>query len=280
MKDECSSTVAIAYDFDETLAMKNMLVYVEDVLGLDSTGFQEKLREVSKATNGDLLLICMYLLVEAGKAAGKGVTARDLRSIGACMEPFPGVMDWFERINAYGARQNIQVEHYIISSNIREILEGTPVARHMSRIYGSSFIFNEQGHACWPSLSVDYTNKTQFLFRISKGCFEESDMEGVNAKVQAIHKRVPFRNIIFVGDGETDVPCMKLVLQKGGHSFAVYNPDRPSSKELARLLEKEGRVYKALPADYRENSPMDKAVKTVIDGVAARLRLDTIGVCW
>lgn len=272
MKDSFSSTVALAYDFDETLAIHNMLRHIEEAVGVKSEGFEDKLWNLVESSGGDLLLLCLYLLVEEGKRAGKPFTREAWHRVGAHMMPFPGLPEWFERINAHGAAQGITVEHYVISSNIREILEGTPIARYFKRIYGSSFIYDSQGHACWPALSVDYTNKTQFLFRISKGCLDESDIDGVNAKVPMGRKRIPFSQIIFVGDGETDVPCMKLTRQKGGHSFAVYNPVKEGSQQLGLTLETEGRVNAALPADYRENSPMDKAVKAIIDGVAANLR--------
>ena len=273
MQENVSSTVALAYDFDETLAIHNMLRHIEEAIGVKSEGFEDKLWELVESSRGDLLLLCLYLLVEEGKKAGKPFTREAWRRVGACMVPFPGLPEWFERINAYGAAQGIHIEHYIISSNIREILEGSPVAPYFTRIYGSSFIYDANGHACWPALSVDYTNKTQFLFRISKGCLDESDIDGVNAKVPAGRRRIPFSQIIFVGDGETDVPCMKLARQKGGHSFAVFNPAKEGSRELGVALEHEGRVNAALPADYRKDSAMDKAVKAIIDGVAAKLRL-------
>ena len=273
MQENVSSTVALAYDFDETLAIHNMLRHIEEAVGVKSEGFEDKLWDLVESSRGDLLLLCLYLLVEEGKRAGKPFTREAWRRVGAYMVPFPGLPEWFERINAYGATQGISVEHYIISSNIREILEGSPVAPYFTRIYGSSFIYDANGHACWPALSVDYTNKTQFLFRISKGCLDESDIDGVNAKVSADRRRIPFSQIIFVGDGETDVPCMTLTRQKGGHSFAVFNPVKEGSRELGIALEREGRVDAALPADYRKDSAMDKAVKAIIDGVAAKLRL-------
>lgn len=269
-------TIALAYDFDETLAVHNMLMYIEEALGLRRAGFEERLWELVRTTRGDLLLLCLYLLVDVARSEEKPLTVAGLRRVGAYMEPFPGLPDWFTRINAYGAEQGIDIEHYVISSNLREILEGSPVAPYFTRIYGSSFLYDANGHACWPSLCVDYTNKTQFLFRINKGCLDESDMDGVNAKVPSKDKRVPFRHMIFVGDGETDVPCMRLIRQKGGHAFAVYNEQKAGSKELALSLEQDGRVCTALPADYRLDAPMDKAVKAIIDGVAARLRFEQV----
>ena len=271
MQKNVSSVVALAYDFDETLAIHNMLRHIEEAVGVKSEGFEDKLWELVERSRGDLLLLCLFLLVEEGKKAGKPFTREAWHRVGAYMVPFPGLPEWFERINAYGATQGITVEHYIISSNIREIIEGSPVAPYFTRIYGSSFIYDANGHACWPALSVDYTNKTQFLFRISKGCLDESDIDGVNAKVPASRRRIPFSQIIFVGDGETDVPCMTLTRQKGGHSFAVFNPVKEGSRELGVALEREGRVDAALPADYRKDSAMDKAVKGIIDSVASKL---------
>lgn len=270
------TTVALAYDFDETLAVHNMLRHIEEAVGVKSEGFEKKLWDLLENSRGDLLLLCLYLLVEAGKEAEKPFTAEAWRRVGAHMVPFPGLPEWFDRINAYGAEQGLSIEHYVISSNIREILEGTPIARYFTRIYGSSYLYDASGYACWPSLCVDYTNKTQFLFRISKGCLDESDMDGVNAKVEATDKRIPFEQIIFVGDGETDVPCMKLVRQRGGHSFAVYNPGKEGAREFATGLKRDGRVCAAFPADYRENSPMDQATKAVLDGIAANLRFKQV----
>ena len=201
------------------------------------------------------------------------------------MKLFEGVEAWFERISEYGAKQGVRVEHYIISSGLKEMIEGTGIAKSgaFERIYASSFYFNENGTVKWPAQVVNYTNKTQFLFRISKGVLDIND-GGVNDYFEPDEIRIPFRNMVYIGDSDTDVPCMKLVNSYGGHSIGVYNPVTGDKNKVLKMI-KENRIRYFAPADYREGTDMDILVKTIIDAVAAgerleRLHADSLSEAW
>lgn len=262
--------MAIAYDLDETLAVVNMLRYGLEELGLDEHLFFTEVRARAQAVKGSMILSYLGLFLEKAKQAGIIVTQEKLFAVGKKFEPFPGIPEWFERINNYGLSKNVRIEHFVITCNLREIVAGTPIAPYLSRIYGSAFLYDDNGHAVWPAHAIDYTGKTQFLFRISKGCLEEYDDEGVNARMPNKDKEVPFSNMVYVGDGETDIPCMTVVREKGGYSFAVYNEKNSASKVTADQLAKDGRVHRALPANYSAGSRFDRAIKAVIDGLAAK----------
>ncbi len=179
------------------------------------------------------------------------------------MQLFPGVDTWFDRINEYGERKGVMVEHYIISSGLKEMIEGTAVANKFKKIYASSFYFNEYGVAVWPAQVVNYTNKTQFLFRIEKGVLDVNDQK-VNAYFEPDEYRVPFRNMVYVGDSDTDIPCMKLVNLHGGHSIGVYNPKTKDKTKVYKMLE-ENRIKYFVPADYTADSPLETLLKEIID---------------
>ena len=175
--------------------------------------------------------------------------------------------EWFGRINAYGAGRGIDVQHYINSSGIKEIIEGTDIAREFKNIYASSFMYDDEGAAYWPAVGVNYTNKTQFIYKINKGVESVSDTKLVNQYLEEEKRPVQFKHMIFIGDGTTDIPCMRLVKSQGGHSIAVYNPAHQGSFEAMRKLIDEGRATYVCPADYTEGGEIDKLVKTIIDKI-------------
>jgi hypothetical protein len=190
---------------------------------------------------------------------------------------FKGVVDWFDRINKYGKEKGVKVQHYIISSGIREMIEGTSIAKKFAATYASSFVYDHNGVAKWPALAINYTTKTQFLFRINKGVLNVYDNSKINEFTPSEDRPVPFSNMVFIGDGDTDIPCFRLVKDQGGHSVAVYKPSTHGTKEKARKLIKDGRVNYIAPADYSENSEMDTFVKRIIDKVAADSALKKLG---
>lgn len=176
---------------------------------------------------------------------------------------FPGVETWFDRVNEYGKRNGVIVEHYIISSGLKEMIEGTKVATKFKKIYASSFYFDEDGVAVWPAQVVNYTNKTQFLFRIEKGVLDIND-QAVNSHFEPNQYRVPFRNMVYIGDSDTDIPCMKLVNINGGHSIGVYNSETKDKTKVFRMLD-ENRIKYFAPADYTEGSKLEHLVQQIID---------------
>lgn len=182
---------------------------------------------------------------------------------GGKVQLFPGVETWFERVNEYGKRKGVIVEHYIISSGLKEMIEGTKVATKFKKIYASSFYFDEDGVAVWPAQVVNYTNKTQFLFRIEKGVLDIND-QAVNSYFEPNQYRVPFRNMVYIGDSDTDIPCMKLVNINGGHSIGVYNSETKDKSKVFRMLD-ENRIKYFAPADYTEGSKLEQLVQQIID---------------
>ena len=197
-----------------------------------------------------------------------------LLKYGAQVHLFPGVENWFRRIRDYGEAHGVIVEHYIISSGLKEMIEGTAIAGEFEKIYASSFFYNEKGVPKWPAQVVNYTNKTQFLFRIEKGVLDINDL-GVNDAFAPEDIRVPFRNMIYIGDSDTDIPCMKLVNTYGGHSIGVYNGDKLDKSKVYKMM-REGRIRYYAPADYSEGTQLDELVKAIIDRTATNERLEEI----
>ena len=257
--------VALMYDFDKTLSPKNMQDY-GFMKGLDVTSeeFWAACTKLTKAHQMDSILSYMYMMLEKGH--GKYMLKREsFRELGKSVKLFPGVQTWFGRINEYCEAKGLQCEHYIISSGLKEIIEGTPIAGEFKEIYAAEFLYDEDGVAKWPAMAVNYTSKTQFLYRINKGILDVTEQRALNEYVPEDKRRIPFRNMIYFGDGDTDIPCMKLTKVNGGHSIVVYQKDK---KESERLIS-ENRVNFAFKADYRKDSPLEKAVKSVIDNIAA-----------
>jgi hypothetical protein len=256
--------LAICYDFDKTLSPYDMQAqgYIQDV-GYDIEKFWVDSNKVSRENEMDSNLAYMYKMVE--EAEGHFVLSKKtLADYGAKVKLFKGVNTWFERIREYGKLNGVIVEHYIISSGIKEMIQGTEMAKNgaFEKIFASSFYFNERGVAKWPAQAVNYTNKTQFLFRIEKGVLDVND-QSVNNYFPPEDLRVPFRNMAYLGDSDTDIPCMKLVNLNGGHAIGVYNPETEDTHKVHRMI-KENRIKYFAPADYTEGSQLDKLLKAII----------------
>ena len=274
---EDKPVLAICYDFDKTLSPSDMQAqgYIQSV-GYDETDeFWKKSNQLASSNDMDQNLAYMYMMVT--EADGRiVVNKKNLASYGEKVELFAGVEDWFDRINEYGKKAGVIVEHYVISSGLKEMIEGTSIARKnvFEKIYASSFYYNEKGAAKWPSQVVNYTNKTQFLFRIEKGTLDIND-PAVNDSFAPNEIRVPFRNMVYVGDSDTDIPCMKLVNSYGGSSIAVYNPSTKDKTKAYKMI-RENRIKYFAPADYTDGSELDTLVKAIIDKTAASEKLENI----
>ena len=265
---EDKPVLAICYDFDKTLSPDDMQAqgYIQSV-GYDVGEFWRQTDVLAKQNEMDQNLAYMYMMVR--EAVGNLVFSRKtLAEYGSHVTLFPGVEDWFSRIREYGAKRGVIVEHYIISSGLREMIEGTRVAGEFEKIYASSFYFNERGVAVWPAQVINYTNKTQFLFRISKGVLEPND-PAVNDPVAPEELRVPFRNMVYIGDSDTDIPCMKLVNSNGGHSIGVYNSETKDKSKVHKML-RDRRIKYFVPADYREGGELDLLLKAIIENTVTR----------
>ena len=256
---------ALMYDFDKTLSPKDMQEYafIPNVK-MTPDEFWSECRNTMLENHMDQILAYMFVMYK--KAKGKFLFTREtLRALGKDVELFDGVETWFRRVNDYAEKRGMRAEHYIISSGLKEIIEGTPIAGNFEQIYAAEYCYDENGEPCWPAMAVNYTSKTQFLFRINKGVLEVTENDGLNEFMPEDKRRVPFRNMVYIGDGLTDVPCMKLVRTNGGHSIAVFQDDK---KKVNNLL-LEGRVDYVIKADYSIGSEMEKAAFAIIDHAAA-----------
>ncbi|MBU3849240.1 MAG: haloacid dehalogenase-like hydrolase [Candidatus Treponema excrementipullorum] len=273
---EENPVVAICYDFDKTLTPDDMQAqgYIQSV-GYDVADFWQKSNGIAEENDMDQNLAYMYTMKE--ESEGKILfTKEKLAEYGSKVQLFPGVEQWFERIREYGKEKKVIVEHYIISSGLKEMIEGTSVAKNgaFEKIYASSFYYNKKEVAVWPAQVVNYTNKTQFLFRIEKGVLDIND-PGVNESFSPEEMRVPFRNMIYIGDSDTDIPCMKLVNSYGGHSIGVYNAESKDKTKVYKMM-RDGRIKYFVPADYTENSELDILIKNIIDRTATNEVLETL----
>ena len=260
---EDKPVLAICYDFDKTLSPDDMQAQgcIQEVYDSGVKAFWDECRELAEANEMDSNLAYMRKMVEY--AHGRIVlTRKTLREYGSKVGLFPGVEEWFKRIRDFGKQHDVIVEHYIISSGLKEMIEGTSIAKEFEQIYASSFLFDDKDVPVWPAQAINYTNKTQFLFRIEKGVLDVND-SGVNDYFEPEKIRVPFRNIVYIGDSMTDIPCMKLVNANGGHSIAVYdNNTLDKTKAYQMLTDK--RIKYFTPADYTDGSDLDKLVKAII----------------
>lgn len=271
---EDKPVVAICYDFDKTLSPDDMQAqgYIQSV-GYEVKSFWQESNGLAEENDMDQNLAYMFTMLRT--AHGRFVFNRKaLRDYGAQVQLFPGVATWFKRIKEYGRDKGVIVEHYIISSGLKEMIEGTKVANEFERIYASSFYYDKDGVAQWPAQVINYTSKTQFLFRIEKGTLDIND-PGVNDYFEPENIRVPFRNMIYIGDSDTDIPCMKLVNSYSGHSIGVFNP-RTNDKSKVYKMMKDNRIKYFAPADYTENSELDKLVKAIIDRTVSNEKLMSI----
>ena len=258
--------VAFLYDFDKTLCTTDMQNYAFiPSLGMTPAEFWELANGFGRRNRIDGILAYMYTMIQESKRKNILFTRQDLVEKGKSIVLFPGVQDWFRRINEFGAAQGVQVEHYIISSGLREIIEGYNIRDVFKEIYASEFYYDENGVPVWPKLAVNFTAKTQFVYRINKGVLDVSDDKTLNDSMPDDSKRVPFHNMIYVGDGLSDVPCMKMMRAYGGQAIAVY---QESNRMGVEDLMAKGRVDFIFKADYSEGTALDLTVKNIIRKMA------------
>jgi len=266
--------IAIMYDFDKTLCTKDMQEYgFIDKLGMKSEEFWGEVDTFAKENEMCGILTYMYLMLKKSREKSQSIRRGDFVKLGEKIEFFDGVIDWFDRITKYGKDSGVEIEHYIISSGVKEIIEGSKIADKFKKIYACEFLYDENSVAVWAKLAVNYTAKTQFLFRINKGVLDVWDNKQINNFVLEDQREVPFRNMIYIGDGLTDVPCMKLVKMNGGQSIVVYPPNTDGAEEKAAKLFDDDRVSYVEKADYSENGDLDLLVKDIIDKMVATDKL-------
>lgn len=266
MADKRNIDVALVYDFDGTLAPGNMQEFgFVQAIGKDPKGFWEKTTELAAKNDANGILCYMYLMLQEAKANGISLRRESFRRFGAMIHLFEGVEQWFALINRYGKSKGINIKHYINSSGLREMIEGTTIAKRFENIYACSFLYDVDGIAYWPAVAVDYTTKTQFLFKINKGIREISDNKKINDYVAEGERPIPFERMIYFGDGETDIPSMKVVKEHGGHSIAVYGDEKKMA--TAMKLINEDRVNFVCKADYSKGKEIHAVVMRILDKI-------------
>lgn len=264
--------VAIVYDFDKTLCSEDMQNYsFIPALGMTPSEFWGATSVFSEKTNVERILSYMYMMVYMAKKKGIKLTKEYLKSLGKDIKYFNGVTTWFKRINEFGESLGVTVEHYLVSSGTKEIIDGCSIADEFTAIYGCEFLYDDDGLPVWPKLTINYTAKTQFIYRISKGVLDITDDNNVNKRTT--NRRIPHQNIVYLGDGMTDVPCMSLVKENGGKSIAIYTKE---SKDKAMELYNENRVNFICRADYSSGSQLERVLKLIINSVAISSELINI----
>ena len=258
--------VAFLYDFDKTLCTTDMQDYAFiPSLGMTPSEFWALANGFGRQHRIDGILAYMYTMIREAERKNLPFTRQDLVEKGRSIVLFPGVQDWFRRINEFGRSQGVQVEHYIISSGLREIIEGSSISGEFKEIYASEFYYDETGRPVWPKLAVNFTAKTQFVYRINKGVLDVSDDKTLNDSMPDDSKRVPFTNMVYMGDGLSDVPCMKMMRAYGGQAIAVY---QDSNRVGVEDLLAKGRVDFIFKADYSEGTALDLTAKNIIRKMA------------
>ena len=264
-------TIGILYDFDKTLCTTDMQEYsfIKN-LGMNSGEFWGEAAAITKQHEVEKILSYMFVMIRECKARGIPLTEEYLRECGANVVLYKGVATWFDRINEFGESMGVNIEHYIISSGTYEIIQGTPIAKYFKRIYACRYMYDENGEAIWPALAINYTLKTQYIYRISKGILDVTDDYNLNRLQDESRRRIAYRNMIYIGDGMTDIPCMKMVKQKGGKSIALYASGK---SETVKPLVDDERINYVCVADYSPNSSLEKIVKLMIENMAVLEKL-------
>ena len=247
-----NNVLAICYDFDRTLTPYEM----------QAQGYIQQINE----NVDEFWDLATRLAVENEmdpNLSNIQVKKDHWHEVGSKVQLNKGVETWFDRITTYGKKCGIEVEHYIISSGLKEMIEGTAIADKFKAIYANAFFYDRNGTAVWPAQNINFTNKTQFLFRISKGTLNVNDND-VNRYFPKESIRIPFDNIVYIGDSQTDIPCMKLVTSLGGQAIGVYDP-KLKNKERVHSLILDKRIKYFAPADYSKNKELEKLLKQIID---------------
>ena len=264
--------VAIMYDFDKTLSVKDMQEYsFIPSLNMTAKEFWSKADELAYQNEMDYMLAYMLLTVQKAKEAGVDVSRNALKKHGETVQFNKGVEDWFDRINAYGDSLGVEVRHYVISCGLKPMIEGTKIGDKFTNVFACDFVYDGNGNPLWPAMAINYTSKVQFLYRINKGVENIAEHRKLNMRTPSNQRAVYFSNMIYVGDGLTDVPSMKLTRLNGGYSIGVYQ-----KAEDSKYLVDEDRVDFYVKADYSDGSEMDVTMKAILHKIATSNALHTL----
>jgi hypothetical protein len=275
--------IAIAYDFDGTLAPGNMQEHsFIPKLGIDKNAFWKEVNKLAKDNDADEILTYMQLMLKKAGEKDIPVTRKAFMDHGKDIAYYKGVDTFFDRINEYAKSTNAVIDHYIISSGVRDIIKGTSISKHFKNVFASGYIFDTNGVAIWPALAINYTTKTQYLFRINKGINNSYDNTQINRFVEYDKRPMPFSRMIYIGDGKTDVPAMKMIKYQGGTAIAVYHPakrkkkNKPSPKQICEKLIEDKRADYIAPADYSEGSKLVMLLQSLIRKIVEQEKLKVL----
>lgn len=272
------NTIAIAYDFDGTLTPKAMQEYtILPELGIHAGGaFWKKCNQESKQFREEKDLVWMRRIKELSKEKKYKLTKKRLAELGSRIEYYKGVETFFQSMSQYvkkKSRGKMKLNHYIISSGLKEIIDGTTIRNNFKQIFGSQYHYNHLGYPDFPKVLITDTVKTQYIFRINKG--KEDVSESINQHMPEEERPIPFKNILFIGDGSTDVPAMNVTKKYGGFALAVYRPGSEKAKKECLGLRLANRVDSIAEADYRKGKEIYEFVTLVLDTMIQRYQFDS-----
>lgn len=267
-------TIALVYDFDGTLSPRPMQEYTFlPKIGEDPKSFWRECNTVAREQEADPLITYMHLMYKKAKARGVRIDRDDLVALGRDVELFPGVEAWFGEIAEYirirAESQGVALRHYLISSGLVEIIEGTRIRPHFHNVFASEYWFDAYDTP-FPKRVISDTGKTQYLFRINKGI--ENLGQSINEHMPEDARPIPFANMIYFGDGDTDVPSMAVMRKNGGHAIAVHSPGKARAKCVD--LFRAGRCDFFAPADYTRGSELFRRTTLLLDRILANIRLE------
>ena len=265
--------IALVYDFDGTLSPQPMQEYtVLPELDVSSSDFWDECKREADKHKADSMLTYMRLLIEKIEANHTHLDKKRLRNLAKDIKYFPGVETWFDRINNHVREKSgskIKVKHYIISAGLKEILEGIKIRKYFEKMYASEYYFDHHDAARFPTVVINDTSKTQYIFRINKGI--EDISQSINEYMPESERSIPFSNMIYIGDGLTDVPCMTVTKNNGGYALAVHKPNSPNSVSTCRELAKANRIDYFAPANYEKGKKLEKIVNLILDVIIAKI---------
>ena len=272
-------TIAVVFDFDETLAPDSTSSFL-DSLGLDVKAFWSDDVQPLLDAGWDPVPAYLYMMIEKSNTSGAGmpITQAHLAAWGKRIQVYEGATRVFDRLKttATSCDASVSVEFYLVSSGIGEILRTTKVAKHFTSIWGCDFQYGAGGAIVFPKNIVSFTDKTRYLFHVSKGLIGPDSRAKpfeVNKKIQSASLRVPFDQMIFVGDGYTDIPCFSLVRKQGGVAIGVYDPEDRKRWGRAWGFIEDGRVSNLVPADYAKGSALCNSLVMAVESMAGRIAL-------
>ena len=261
--------IAIVYDFDRTLSTSEMQDSFITKLGMKPEEFWEENAKFAKDNDMDKILAYLYLMIRKSQDMHKPIDRDILKDIGAEIKFYKGVENWFDLVDGIAKEYDVRIDHFVISSGLKEIIEGTPIFKRFKRIYACEYYYDENDDPVWVKNVINFTSKTQFLFRINKGELDIFDDKGVNQFIPHEERPLPFENMIYIGDGDTDIPCMKLVKQYGGRSIAVYGKDKQKVRELMY----DDRIDHFCKADYTKNSELYNLISKIVHKISVEAPL-------